>query len=118
MTYNIVAIFNSVELAQLASKKLLLSGYFKAFRGYYLNTKIQPESLIEDHYLDTQTIHLYTPNINRAYKALRILYRFSAKILECGGLKLKVSSESKSSKDPITCPVKKTHFKRIKLKKQ
>lgn len=80
--------FTTDKLAKFASEKLESAGYIKEFRGYIRNTKFQPESLVEDHYLDKNEIHVYTPNLNRAYKALHILLKLEAEIKESAGLKV------------------------------
>lgn len=80
MTYNIIGIFPTIDDALSAANHLIKAGYFKQFRGFTNNTKFQPESLVEDHFLDQNEIAVYTPNLNRAYKAKNILVKFGADI--------------------------------------
>lgn len=92
MNYKITATFTDLGNALLASEVLKIAGYIKEFSGFTINTNIYPESLVEDHFLDENIIMVYTPNLNRAYKALHILQNFEACITEVAGLKLKSSN--------------------------
>ena len=80
MTYNIIGIFPTNENAISAATKLKKSGFVKQFEGFVRNTKFQPESLVEDHFIDDNQIAVYTSNLNRAYKARNILLEFGAEI--------------------------------------
>ncbi|QDP86407.1 hypothetical protein FNJ88_12905 [Chryseobacterium sp. SNU WT5] len=91
MNYKITATFTELKNATVASELLKIAGYIKEFSGFTANTKIYPESLVEDHFLDENVIMVYTPNLNRAYKALNILKRLEASITEGLGSKLKDS---------------------------
>lgn len=80
MTYNIIGIFPTIDDAISAANRLKKAGFIKQFRGYTKNSKFQPESLVEDHFVDQNEIAVYTPNLNRAYKAKNILVKFGADI--------------------------------------
>ena len=86
MTYNIIGIFSTIDDAISAAKQLTKAGYTKEFAGFARNTKIQPESLIEDHFIDQNEIAVYTPNVNRAHKAKNILLKFGAHIIKATGI--------------------------------
>lgn len=100
MNYNIIGIFSTEQYAQSASEKLENAGFIKEFRGYIRNTKFQPESLVEDHYLEKNEIHVYTPNLNRAYKALHILVKLEAEIKDAAGLKIEGLKKLRSKTSP------------------
>ena len=78
MAYNLIGILNTSEKARITCEKLKSEGFIKEFLGFYENVHFQPESLVEDHYRDDSEIHLFTPNLNRAYKAQNILLRMDA----------------------------------------
>lgn len=78
MTYNIIGIFPTIDDAISAANRLRKAGFIKQFPGFTNNTKFQPESLVEDHFVDQNEIAVYTPNLNRAYKAKNILMKFGA----------------------------------------
>ncbi len=78
MAYNLIGIFNTTEKARNTCEKLKSAGFIKEFQGYFENANFQPESLVEDHYRDDAVIHIFTPNLNRAYKAQNILLRMGA----------------------------------------
>lgn len=86
MTYNIIGIFPTIDDANLAAKILQKAGFIKQFPGYAVNTKFQPESLVEDHFIDQNEISVYTPNINRAHKAKNILIKFGARLDKIKGI--------------------------------
>jgi hypothetical protein len=52
MNYKIQAIFATESEANSASSLLYAAGYRKEFLGYTQNADLQPESLVEDHYID------------------------------------------------------------------
>ena len=78
MNYKIKAIFTTENEAFSASPVLCAAGYRKEFLGYTQNANIQPESLVEDHKIDKNSVTVYTPNLNRAFKAKNILTRIGA----------------------------------------
>lgn len=102
MNYNIIGVFPTVDAAISASSKLLKAGYIKEFVGYTANTNVQPESLVEDHFVDHNEIAVYTPNLNRAYKAKNILEKFGAAIIKA--TMIKEEEHQKKEKWHISTP--------------
>ena len=97
MTYNIIGIFPTIDEAISAANHLKKAGFIKQFPGFTRNTKFQPESLVEDHFLDENEITVYTPNLNRAHKAKNILLKFGADIKKATGISYKKDQGAKSS---------------------
>ena len=98
MTYNIKAIFPTIDKAISAAKQLKAAGFIKQFTGFTKNSKFQPESLVEDHFIDKNEISVYTPNLNRAHKAKNILIKFGADLNKIKGIYFeKVKRETYSS---------------------
>lgn len=104
MTYNIIGIFPTIDDAISAANRLAKAGYIKQFSGFTANTKFQPESLVEDHFVDQNEIIVYTPNLNRAFKAKNILKKFGADIKRAnwfGSEKIQRKQESPTHLSPI-----------------
>lgn len=78
MNYKINAVFFSEKEASTAARLLQKAGYRKEFLGYTQNANIRPESLVEDHLINENSITVFTPNINRAFKARNILSKIGA----------------------------------------
>lgn len=100
MTYNIKGIFPTIDDAISAANRLKKAGFTKQFTGFTKNSKFQPESLVEDHFIDQNEIAVYTPNLNRAHKAKNILIKFGAEINKATGIcneKVQNSKQSNSS---------------------
>lgn len=98
MTYTIKGIFLTIEDAISAAKQLTSAGFIKQFSGFTKNSKFQPESLIEDHFIDKNEISVYTPNLNRAHKAKNILIKFGGDLNKIKGIYYeKVKKETFSS---------------------
>ena len=76
MNYHIFGIFPTINNALSAAKQLEKAGYVKQFIGFTQNSKIRPEALVEDHFIDENEVTVYTPNLNRAHKAKNILLKF------------------------------------------
>lgn len=101
MTYNIIGIFPSIDDAVLAARQLTKAGYIKQFTGFTENSKVVPESLIEDHFIDQNEIAVYTPNLNRAHKAKNIILKFGAEINKVTGIKCEMIQNPKPSKTSL-----------------
>lgn len=86
MSYNITGTFPTIDNALSAAEQLKLAGFIKQFGGFTKNANFQPESLVEDHYLDENKISVYTPNLNRAHKAKNILIKFGAELNKIKGI--------------------------------
>ena len=86
MTYNIRGIFPTIDDAISAAKQLTTAGFIKQFPGFTKNSKFQPESLVEDHFIDENEISVYTPNLNRAHKAKNILIKFGGDLNKIQGI--------------------------------
>ena len=98
MNYTIIGICSTEKSAFTISKKLIKAGFIKEFPGFFRNTLFQPESLVEDHYLEGNEIYIYTPNLNRAYKAQNILVQMDAQLKKWIGQKTeKNTGRSKNS---------------------
>ncbi len=78
MNYKIKAIFTNENEANSASPLLYAAGFRKEFLGYTQNANIQPESLVEDHQIEKNCVTVFTPNLNRAFKARNILKKIGA----------------------------------------
>ncbi len=97
MTYNIRGIFPTTEDANSAAHQLTVAGFIKQFDGFTKNSKFQPESLVEDHFIDENEISVYTPNLNRAHKAKNILIKFGGDLNKITGIYFeKVKKETHS----------------------
>ena len=97
MTYNIRGIFPTTEDANSAAHQLTVAGFIKQFEGFTKNSKVQPESLVEDHFIDENEISVYTPNLNRAHKAKNILIKFGGDLSKITGIYFeKVKKETHS----------------------
>lgn len=97
MTYNIRGIFPTTEDANSAAHQLTEAGFIKQFDGFTKNSKFQPESLVEDHFIDENEISVYTPNLNRAHKAKNILIKFGGDLNKITGIYFeKVKKETHS----------------------
>ena len=113
MTYNIRGIFPTTEDANSAAHQLTEAGFIKQFDGFTKNSKFQPESLVEDHFIDENEISVYTPNLNRAHKAKNILIKFGGDLNKITGIyfeKLKKETHSFNTESQLK--------KRKKLKDQ
>ena len=113
MTYNIRGIFPTTEDANSAAHQLTEAGFIKQFDGFTKNSKFQPESLVEDHFIDENEISVYTPNLNRAHKAKNILIKFGGDLNKITGIyfeKLKKETHSFNTESQLK--------KRKKLKGQ
>ena len=111
MTYNIRGIFPTIDDAISAAKQLTTAGFIKQFPGFTKNSKFQPESLVEDHFIDENEISVYTPNLNRAHKAKNILIKFGGDLNKIQGIyfeKIKKGVFASNSEGPL--------MKRKKLK--
>ena len=86
MNYNIKAIFLAEKTALACSRILTSAGFIKIFSGFTSNSNIYPQSLVEDHFVEENNIVVYTPNLNRAYKARNILLALGGEISEDSGL--------------------------------
>ena len=86
MTYNIRGIFPTTDDANSAAQQLTVAGFIKQFDGFTKNSKFQPESLVEDHFIDENEISVYTPNLNRAHKAKNILIKFGGDLNKITGI--------------------------------
>ena len=86
MTYNIRGIFPTTDDANSAAHQLTVAGFTKQFDGFTKNSKFQPESLVEDHFIDENEISVYTPNLNRAHKAKNILIKFGGDLNKITGI--------------------------------
>lgn len=86
MTYNIIGIFPTINDAISAAKQLKVAGFTRQFPGFTKNAKFQPESLVEDHFIDENEISVYTPNLNRAHKAKNILIKFGGDLNKIKGI--------------------------------
>lgn len=80
MNYTITGICSTERIASIISEELIAAGFIKEFPGFFKNTRFQPESLVEDHYLEGNEISIYTPNLNRAHKAQNILIKLNAQL--------------------------------------
>ena len=116
MTYNIIGIFPTIDDAISAANQLTKAGYIKEFAGFATNTKIQPESLIEDHFIDQNEIAVYTPNLNRAHKAKNILLKFGAQINKATGIYCEKVQNSSQPKTSIIVFQKRKKMKEAKVK--
>lgn len=95
MTYNIIGVFPTIEAAIKADRKLNKAGFSREFRGFIINTNFQPESLVEDHFIDQNEITVYTPNVNRAHKAKNILLNFGEEIKNATGITFEKAQQLK-----------------------
>lgn len=86
MTYNIRGVFPTTDDANSAAQQLTVAGFIKQFDGFTKNSKFQPESLVEDHFIDENEISVYTPNLNRAHKAKNILIKFGGDLNKITGI--------------------------------
>ena len=86
MTYNIRGVFLTTDDANSAAHQLTVAGFIKQFEGFTKNSKVQPESLVEDHFIDENEISVYTPNLNRAHKAKNILIKFGGDLNKITGI--------------------------------
>ena len=97
MTYNIRGVFPTTDDANSAAHQLMVAGFIKQFEGFTKNSKFQPESLVEDHFIDENEISVYTPNLNRAHKAKNILIKFGGDLNKITGIYFeKVKKETHS----------------------
>lgn len=96
MTYNITGIFPTIEEAIFAANRLRKAGYIKEFSGFTINSKFQPESLVEDYFIDQNKIAVYTPNINRAHKAKNIIMNYGGEITKAIGISINKMQKPKS----------------------
>ena len=78
MNYKIKAFFNNENEAKVAASVLRTNGFKKEFTGYTQNANIQPESLVEDHYIRKNSVTVFTPNLNRAFKAKNLMAKIGA----------------------------------------
>lgn len=106
MSYNIIGIFPTIDDAILAADRLVKAGFVKEFRGFTKNTKMQPESLIEDHFIDQNEITVYTPNLNRAHKAKNILLKFGADIKKAKGIYIENAKAKTKNRNTFLMPIK------------
>ena len=112
MTYNIIGIFPTIEEAISAARKLTKAGFTKEFRGFTINTKFHPESLVEDHFIDQNEITVYTPNVNRAHKAKNILLNLGAEINKVTGISFeKVKQPKLKTNSATSSKIRKTKKK-------
>ena len=105
MTYNIRGIFPTIDDAISAAKQLTTAGFIKQFPGFTKNSKFQPESLVEDHFIDENEISVYTPNLNRAHKAKNILIKFGGELNKIQGIyfeKIKKGAYASNSEGALT----------------
>ena len=86
MTYNIRGVFPTTDDANSAAQHLTVAGFIKQFDGFTKYSKVQPESLVEDHFIDENEISVYTPNLNRAHKAKNILIKFGGDLNNITGI--------------------------------
>ena len=86
MTYNIRGVFPTTDDANSAAHQLTVAGFIKQFDGFTKYSKVQPESLVEDHFIDENEISVYTPNLNRAHKAKNILIKFGGDLNNITGI--------------------------------
>jgi pyruvate/2-oxoglutarate dehydrogenase complex dihydrolipoamide dehydrogenase (E3) component len=86
MIYIITGIFPTNDDAISATNQLTADGFTKQFAGFTKNSKFQPESLVEDHFIDENEISVHTPNLNRAHKAKNILIKFGADLRKIRGI--------------------------------
>ncbi|GEM_PF-5946389 len=116
MIYTITGIFATTAEASSAAEVLASHGFRQKFSGYTQNTKVRPEALVEDHYIEDHTVHIYTPNLNRAYKARNILHRIGATEVESFG------ERNVTEKNPVAkhgaSPQRISHKKRYLLHKR
>ncbi len=113
MTYNISGIFPTTDDANSAAQHLTVAGFSKQFDGFTKNSKFQPESLVEDHFIDENEISVYTPNLNRAHKAKNILIKFGGDLNKITGIYFE-----KSKKESYSFNTESQLKKRKKLKDQ
>ncbi|KMQ72696.1 hypothetical protein [Chryseobacterium koreense] len=78
MKYKIKAIFPSEKDAEKAASMLRKAGYKKEFLGYTQNANMQPEKLVEENHSEKNLVTIFTPNLNRAYKAKNMMSRIGA----------------------------------------
>lgn len=97
MNYNIKAIFLAEKTALTCSKILKSAGFTKIFTGFTSNSNIHPQSLVEDHFVEENNVVVYTPNLNRAYKARNILLALGAEIIDDSGLSSKNFNNSENT---------------------
>ena len=105
MTYTIRGIFPTIDDAISAAKQLTTAGFIKQFPGFTKNSKFQPESLVEDHFMDENEISVYTPNLNRAHKAKNILIKFGGELNKIQGIyfeKIKKGAYASNSEGALT----------------
>ncbi|MGA9212123.1 hypothetical protein [Kaistella sp.] len=115
MTYNIIGIFPAIDDAISAAKQLTKAGFIKQFPGFTKNAKFQPESLIEDHFIDQNEISVYTPNLNRAHKAKNILLKFGADINKISGIYYEKVQNAKQPNTSLQLFKKKKKLKENKI---
>ena len=118
MTYNIIGIFPTIDEATSAAAQLTKAGYIREFVGFAMNTKIYPESLIEDHFIDQNEISVYTPNLNRAHKAKNILKKFGAAINKAPGISLKKATRKIQSHSSLILAKKRKATKKLNFKNE
>ena len=114
MTYNIRGIFPTIDDAISAAKQLTTAGFTKQFPGFTKNSKFQPESLVEDHFIDENEISVYTPNLNRAHKAKNILIKLGGELNKIQGIyfeKIKKEVYASNSEGLVTKRKKLKHYK-------
>ncbi|WHF52562.1 hypothetical protein QGN23_04615 [Chryseobacterium gotjawalense] len=116
MTYTITGVFPTIDDAISAAATLTKAGFIKQFPGFTKNTKFQPESLIEDHFIDRNEISVYTPNLNRAHKAKNILMKFGAELNKITGLYHEKVQDVKQAKTSLTLSNKRKNLKKNKIR--
>ncbi|WP_304344413.1 hypothetical protein [Chryseobacterium koreense] len=78
MNYKIKAVFPSEKDAANAASILRKAGYKKEFLGYTQNENTQPEKLVEENHIEKNMVTVFTPNLNRAYKAKNMMSKIGA----------------------------------------
>ncbi|QOW09970.1 hypothetical protein Q73A0000_06145 [Kaistella flava (ex Peng et al. 2021)] len=116
MTYNIIGIFPTIDDAISAAKQLTNAGFIKQFPGFTKNSKFQPESLVEDHFIDQNEISVYTPNLNRAHKAKNILIKFGGELNKIKGLYYEKVQNTKPTNTSLILFKKRKQLKDYKIK--
>lgn len=115
MTYNITGTFPTTQEAISAAINLEKEGFIKQFPGFARNTKFQPESLVEDHFIDENEISVYTPNLNRAHKAKNILTKFGAEIKKVQGIYYNKIQNTKKSPNATLLSANRKKLQKRKL---
>ncbi|QBO59409.1 hypothetical protein NBC122_02607 [Chryseobacterium salivictor] len=116
MTYTITGVFPTIDDAISAAESLTKAGFIKQFPGFTKNTKFQPESLIEDHFIDRNEISVYTPNLNRAHKAKNILIKFGAELNKITGICHEKIQDAKLAKTSFMHSRKRKKLKKSNIK--